>query len=113
MRTRAALPARAREQASMPACIREPPASCLHHALMQPDDRIERREDRALLPGRQGGSMLAREHDAAVDLAEIFVMLRAPLLRPVAAAAERERHAMPGHRDAVLELAPVLRMDGR
>src|SRR4051812_5934241 len=111
MRTRAGLPARARESASSPACLRKRPASCLHHTLVQPTDRIERGENRALLPGWQRGGVLAGEHDASVDLAEILVVLRAPLLRPVAAAAERGRHPMPGHRDAILELSLVLRVN--
>ena len=51
---------------------------------MQPPDRIQRGQDRALLPGRQLGGVLAGEHDAAVDLAEIGVMLLARILRPVA-----------------------------
>src|SRR5262249_1287156 len=85
--------------------------SCLHHALVQPGDRIKRREDRAFLPCRQRGGVLAGEHDAAVDLAEILVVLRAPLLRPVAAATERKRHPMPCDRNAVLEFVLVLRMD--
>ena len=57
--------------------------------------------------------MLAGEHNPAVDLAQVVVMLRPQLLRPVAGAAERERHTMPGDRNAVFELFVVLRMDAR
>ena len=55
--------------------------------------------------------MLARQHNPAVDLTEIVVMLGSRLLGPIAGASERERHAMPRYRDAVLKLSRILRMD--
>ena len=57
--------------------------------------------------------MFAGQRDAAVDLAQIVVVLLARLVGPVGEAALRERHAMPGDGDAVFELGRVLRMDLR
>ena len=78
---------------------------------MQPGDGVERRQNGSLLPGRNVGGVLARQHDPAVDLAEIVVMLRPRLVGPVAGAAQRKGHPMPRHGDAVLELGLVLRMN--
>src|SRR5581483_2541017 len=55
--------------------------------------------------------MFACKHDAPVDLAQIAIVLLARRFRPFAAAAQRERHAVPCDRDAVLELGLVLRMN--
>ena len=55
--------------------------------------------------------MLARQHDPPVDLAQIAKMFCPRGVAPLAVAAEREWHAVPAHRDAVVELGPVLRMD--
>src|SRR4051794_37290179 len=66
--------------------------SCIHHAQMQPAVCVERGEDRAFLPCRDPGGVLAGQHDAAVDPAQIVVMLRPRGVAPVAGAAERERH---------------------
>src|SRR5271167_3118631 len=68
-------------------------ASRLDHALVQPCDGVERRQDGSLLPRRNVGSVLARQHDPAVDLAEIVVMLRPCLVGPVAGAAQGKGHA--------------------
>ena len=56
--------------------------SAVDHAPMQPRDRVECRQYRALLPGRQVGGMLAGEHDPPVERAEILVVLLARLLGP-------------------------------
>ena len=56
--------------------------------------------------------MFAGQHDTPIDLAEVTVVLAARLVRPIAAAAERERHPVPGHRDTVLEFAAILRVNG-
>ena len=66
---------------------------------------------RAFLPGRQIRGMLAREHDASVDGTERLVMRRARLLGPHAEASHRERRAVPGDGDAVVEFLRVLRMN--
>src|SRR5262249_51443343 len=92
---------------------RELCASCLHYAFMQPPDRIERGQDRPLLPGRQCGGVLTCENDAIIHLAEIAIVLTPRLFGPVTAASKGERDAMPGHRDAVLEFASILRMYDR
>src|SRR3954469_21673981 len=57
--------------------------------------------------------MLAGERDAAVDRAEIVVVLLARRVGPDAEAAHRERRAVPCDRDAVIELGFVLWMDLR
>src|ERR1700733_3450841 len=44
-------------------------ASRPHDARMQPRDGVERRQDRALLPRRNIGSMFARKNDPAINLA--------------------------------------------
>src|SRR6202790_3140932 len=80
-------------------------------ALVQPRDGVKRRQDGALRPCRNVGGMLARQHDPAVDLAEIVVMLRPCFVAPVAGATQCKGYAMPGHRDAVLEFSAVLRMN--
>src|SRR6201996_7797616 len=80
-----------------------------HHALVQPRDGIERRQDRAFLPGRHIGGVFAGEHDLAVDPAQIVVMRGPRLIAPVAGTAECERHPMPGHRHAVFKFVLVLR----
>src|SRR6202790_456908 len=80
-------------------------------ALVQSRDGVKRRQDGALLPRWNVGGMLARQHDPAVDLAEIVVMLRPRLVAPVAGATQCKGHAMPGHRDAVLEFGAVLWMN--
>lgn len=54
--------------------------------------------------------MLAGQRQAAVDLAQRFVMLGARLLAPHAEAAMRERHAVPADRNAVFEFARILPM---
>src|SRR3981081_2803565 len=50
-------------------------ASRLDHAVMQPGDGVERRQNGALLPCRNVGCMLTRQHDSAVDLASMHVGL--------------------------------------
>src|ERR1700727_1540947 len=75
----------------------------LDHALVKPGDGVERREDCALLPGRGVGRVFAGEHDPVVDLAEVIVVLRPRLFRPIAGTAERERHAMPSDGNAVFK----------
>src|SRR5258708_37175038 len=75
---------------------------------MQSLDRIQRREDGALLPGRNVGGVLAGQNDSAVDLTEVVVMGFSRFIRPVARAAKREWDAVPGDRDAVLELFEIL-----
>ena len=57
--------------------------------------------------------MLARQHDAAVDPAQVVVMIPARLFRPLPRASQDERRAMPGDGDAGLELGSILRMDLR
>ncbi|WP_183257751.1 hypothetical protein [Bradyrhizobium sp. CIR48] len=57
-------------------------------------------------------TQLTCEQDAPVDPTQIAIVLLAGLIGPVGAAAEREWHPVPGDGDAVLELCPVLRMDG-
>src|SRR5215475_10149093 len=71
-------------------------------ALVQPGDRVERREDRALLPGRNIRGMLAGERDAAVDGTQVAIVLLAHVVIPLAEAAEHPGHAMPADRNAVL-----------
>src|SRR5215475_15663145 len=56
--------------------------------------------------------MLSRQHDTAIDLAEVAVVLRARRIRPIATAAKREGYPMPGNRDAVLEFAFILGVNG-
>src|SRR3984893_8088341 len=80
-------------------------------ALVQSRDGVKRRQDAALRQRWKVGGMLARQHDPAVDLAEIVVMLRPCLVAPVAGATQCKGHAMPGHRDAVLEFGAVLWMN--
>src|SRR5258708_4036651 len=78
---------------------------------MQPRDRVERGQHRALLPGRQVGGVFARQHDASVERTEIVIVLLARRIAPLREATERRRLAMPADRDAVLELLFVLRVD--
>src|SRR5258706_8817190 len=55
---------------------------------VQPGDGVERRKDRALLPRRNVGGVLAGKHDPAVDLAQIVVVLFAHFVGPASGAAE-------------------------
>src|SRR5262245_43306996 len=55
--------------------------------------------------------MFARQHDTAVDLAQIVVVLLAGIVGPVTRTSKRERRAVPGNGNAVLELILVLRMN--
>src|ERR1700733_11038142 len=71
------------------------------HALVQPGEGVERGEDCALLPSREVGRVFAGEHDPAVDLAQVVVVSRPGLVRPVARTAERERHAVPSDGNTV------------
>src|SRR6266404_5136111 len=78
---------------------------------MQPGDGIKGRKDGSLLPCRNVRYMLSGQHDPAIDLAEIIVMLRPCLVGPVAGAAQCKRHAMPRNGYAVFVFRPVLRMN--
>src|SRR6187549_3516617 len=78
-------------------------SSCLH-ALMEPPDRIECGGDRAFLPAADVRGMLAGDHEAPVDLAQVAIVLGAGFLVPHGEAAERPGHAMPADRDPVEEL---------
>src|ERR1700680_2694430 len=81
---------RAKKRRRLPASPQRPDIVCAHScngssrdgAPMQPVDRIERRSDGAFLPGRQVGSVFSREDDAAVESAQIVVVLGAGRLRP-------------------------------
>src|ERR1700723_3196836 len=57
--------------------------------------------------------MLARQHDATIDGAQILVVLGPRLLCPAAKTAQRPGYAMPGHRDAMLIFGTVLGMNLR
>ena len=57
---------------------------------MQPLHRVEGGEDCTFLPGRDKRGVLAREHDAAVDPAEVVIMRAARVVRPISGAAECE-----------------------
>src|SRR5678815_1435648 len=57
--------------------------------------------------------MLAGDHEAPVDLAQVAVVGGAGLLGPHAEAAQRPGHAVPADRNAVEEFLAVLRMDLR
>src|SRR5258708_8624967 len=81
------------------------------HALMQPGNGIKRRQDGSLLPCRKVRRVLARQHDPAVDLAEIVIVLRPRLFDPVAGAAHRKGHAMPGNGDAALQFGLLFHMN--
>src|SRR6185369_6927399 len=70
-----------------------------HDALVEPADGVERRGNRALLPGRDVGGVLAGQDDPAVDRAHVVIVLGAQLLGPAAGAAERPGDPMPGDRD--------------
>src|SRR6516162_9926570 len=83
------------------------------HAAMQARDRVERGQERALLPAAQIGGMLAGEQDASIERAQVLVVARARRVGPAAAAAEHGGITVPGDRDAVLELLAILRMDLR
>ena len=54
-------------------------------------DRVKRRQDRAFLPGRQIGGVFAGEHESAVDLAEIVVMLLSVRVGPAGLAEEDQQ----------------------
>ena len=58
---------------------------------MQALDRVQRRQDGALLPGRNVGGVLAGQNDSPIDLTEVVVMRFSRFIRPVARAAKRER----------------------
>src|SRR5208282_1926329 len=60
------------------------------HPLMQAADRVERREDRPLLPGGNEGGVFAGEHNPSVDPAKVVVMGTTRFVRPIAGAAQRE-----------------------
>ena len=89
------------------------PGSLLHRPLMEARNGVERGQDRALLPGRQIGRMLAGQHQPAVEGAQILVMRRPALVGPIAGAAQGEGRTMPGDGDAVFEFVLILRMDLR
>src|ERR1700754_1138008 len=57
-------------------------ASVPDDAFVQPGNGVERRQDRAFLPRRNVGGVLARQNDPAVDLAQIVVMLLSRFLTP-------------------------------
>jgi len=57
--------------------------------------------------------MLAGQHNPAVDLAQVVVMLCPRLLVPNAGTSERKRHAIPRHCNAVFKLLLVLWMNDR
>ena len=57
--------------------------------------------------------MLARQHDAVIDLAHVLVVLGTAFVGPTAGAAQGPGHAMPSHGHAVEEFLFVLRMDFR
>jgi hypothetical protein len=57
-------------------------------------------------PSRGRRRVEPRQHDPALDLAQVVVMLYPRFLGPIADTPERESHAMPGHCDAVL--APLI-----
>ena len=52
------------------------------HTIVQPRDGVERGENRAFLPHRDIGCVLAGEHDSPIDLAQVVVVLRPNFLRP-------------------------------
>src|SRR6516225_4103957 len=74
------------------------PSPRIHHFGMQPPDRVQRRGHRTFLPSRQARGMLIGQQDAAIQGAEIVVMLNPARFRPGALASHGPRHAMPGHR---------------
>src|SRR5687767_8043019 len=80
---------------------------------MEPPDRIERGGDGAFLPATDVRGMLAGDHEAPVDLAQMAVALGAGFLGPDAEAAERPGDAVPAHRNAAEEFLAVLRRDLR
>src|SRR3981081_1797950 len=79
-----------------------------HDAVVQPGYGIERGKDRALLPCREIGGVLASQYDPAIDLAQIAVMLRPRRIGPFAAATQREGNAMPRDGNAVFKFGLVL-----
>ena len=83
--------------------------SARQSAPVQARDRIERGQNRALLPGRNVEDVLAGQHDPPVDGAEILVMLLASAVGPPAKAAERPRIPVPADCNAVFVFSLVLR----
>ena len=69
--------------------------SARQSAPVQARDRVERGQNRVLLPGRNVGDVIAGQHDPPVDGAEILVMLLASAVGPPAKAAERPRNLVP------------------
>src|SRR5271169_934589 len=63
------------------------PWSARHHAPVQSRDRVERGQNRTLLPGRNVGGVLTGEGNSPVDFAQVLVMLLARFLGPPAKAA--------------------------
>ena len=63
------------------------------------------------MPCRNVRGVLAGQHDSAIDLAKIVIVIRPRLFGPVAGAPQRKGHAMPCHGNAVIEFGPVLRVD--
>ena len=82
-----------------------------YHAVMQAGDGIEGRQNGALLPCGNVGRVFACQHDPAVDLAEIAIVLRPRLFGPIAGAAQCKGHAMPRDSYAILVFGPVLRVN--
>src|ERR1700688_364905 len=82
--------------------------TCRHGTLMQPADGVERRRDRSFLPTADVRGVLARQHDAAIDGAQIVVVIGAGIGGPQAEATHGERRSVPGHGHAVVELLRVL-----
>src|SRR5262249_13835309 len=80
---------------------------------MQSRDCVERRQNRALLPGWNVGGVLTGENDTPVDGAQVLVMLPARFLGPPAKAAEDPWNPVPSNRYAVFVIGPVLRVDPR
>src|ERR1700722_9299570 len=80
-------------------------------AIVQPGDRVKGRQNSPLLPCRNAGCVLASQHQSAVDLAKVVVVLRPRSVAPAAGASQCKGYAMPRYGNAVLEFGPVLRVN--
>src|ERR1700686_1271922 len=79
-------------------------------AIVQPGDRVKRRQNSSLLPCRNAGSVPASQHESAVDLAKVVVVLCSRFVGPVACASQCKGYAMPRHGNTVLEFGRILRV---
>src|SRR5580698_11600114 len=79
--------------------------------LLQSAQGVERRSHGAFLPGRHIRGVFTGQNDAAVECAEIVVVLLAGLVRPKPEATQGGGDAMPRHGDAIVEFFLILRMN--